>query len=112
MKKSVLAVFSCIALSAGVFAQEDMKTEWTKKFDHKTTWTGTGLEGPDEVSYIATNKEITVYNKRKVDALVKLGDFRGRLIELEEGIIEIVGRNIKITRQIKIYCTIGVIISS
>ena len=45
------------------------------------------------------SKEITVYNKRKVDALLKLGDFRGRLIELEEGIIEIakavIGKNDK-----------------
>jgi len=34
-------------------------------------------------------KEITLYNKRKVDALVKLGDFRERLTDLEEGITEI-----------------------
>ncbi len=34
-------------------------------------------------------KEITLYNKRKVDALIRLGDFRERLIDLEEGITEI-----------------------
>ncbi len=61
MKKQVLTALSCIFLSFGSFAQEDMKTEWTKKFEHKTNWVGTGLEGPGEVSYIATNKEITVY---------------------------------------------------
>lgn len=61
MKNSILTAISCIALTTGVFAQEEMKTEWTKKFDHKTDWVGTGLEGPKEVSYIATDKEITVY---------------------------------------------------
>ena len=44
-------------------------------------------------------KEVTLYNKKKVDALVQLSDFRGRLIELEEGITEIakavIGKNDK-----------------
>jgi len=34
-------------------------------------------------------KEITLYNKKKVDALVQLGDFRERLTDMEEGITEI-----------------------
>lgn len=34
-------------------------------------------------------KELTLYNKRKVNALVQLGDFRERLTDLEEGITEI-----------------------
>ena len=61
MKKQVLTALSCIFLSFGSFAQEDMKTEWTKKFEHQTTWVGTGLEGADNVSFIATDKKITVY---------------------------------------------------
>ena len=61
MKKQILTALSCALLSVSLFAQEDMKTEWTKKFDHQTNWVGTGLEGPKNVSYIATNKEITVY---------------------------------------------------
>lgn len=61
MKKQFIAALGICALSLGVMAQEDMSVEWTKKFDHKTDWVGTGLEGPNEVSYIATDKEITVY---------------------------------------------------
>jgi hypothetical protein len=61
MKKQILTAISCTFLSLGLFAQEDMKTEWTKKYEHKTDWVGTGLEGSNEVSYIATSKEITVY---------------------------------------------------
>lgn len=61
MKKQILTALMCTVLGLGSFAQEDMKVEWTKKFDHKTDWVGTGLEGPGEVSYIATDKEITVY---------------------------------------------------
>lgn len=61
MKKQIIAALSFCALSLGVMAQEDMQIEWTKKFEHKTDWVGTGLEGPNEVSYIATDKEITVY---------------------------------------------------
>lgn len=61
MKKQILTVLSCTLLSLGLYAQDEMKTQWTKKFDHQTNWVGTGLEGPNEVSYIATNKEITVY---------------------------------------------------
>ncbi len=61
MKKQVLTAVSCILLGFSSFAQEDMKVEWTKKFEHKTDRVGTGLEGPNEVSYISTDKEITVY---------------------------------------------------
>lgn len=61
MKKQLLTALSFCALSLGLLAQEDMQIEWTKKFDHQTNWVGTGLEGPNEVSYIATDKEITVY---------------------------------------------------
>ena len=61
MKTKMIAAFCCLSLSIGAFAQEEMKTQWTKKYEHKTQWVGTGLEGPDEVSYIATDKKITVY---------------------------------------------------
>ena len=61
MKKQLFTAGFCLLLGLGSFAQEDMKVEWTKKFDHKTDRVGTGLEGSDEVSYIATDKEITVY---------------------------------------------------
>ena len=61
MKKQLLTALSFCALSLGLLAQEDMQIEWTKKFDHQTNWRGTGLEGTNEVSYIATDKEITVY---------------------------------------------------
>lgn len=61
MKKQLLTAISFALLSFGLSAQEDMKVEWSKKYDHQTDWVGTGLEGPKEVSYIATNKEITVY---------------------------------------------------
>ncbi|MCB0801843.1 MAG: PQQ-binding-like beta-propeller repeat protein [Flavobacteriales bacterium] len=61
MKKQLIAISTGLLLSIGLFAQEDMKVEWTKKFEHKAERVGTGLEGPNEVSYIATDKEITVF---------------------------------------------------
>lgn len=61
MKIKLIAAISCLTLSLGLSAQEEMNVAWTKKYEHKTQWVGTGLEGPKEVSYIATNKEITVY---------------------------------------------------
>ncbi len=61
MKSNILTALSFVFISMGVFAQEDMKVEWTKKYDHKSERVGTGLEGPDEVSYIADDKYITVF---------------------------------------------------
>lgn len=61
MKKQIITALSCAFLSLGLFAQEEMSVEWTKKFEHKSDRVGTGLEGPNELSYIATDKEITVF---------------------------------------------------
>ncbi|MBL4710260.1 MAG: PQQ-binding-like beta-propeller repeat protein [Flavobacteriales bacterium] len=61
MKKQIITALSCCMLSLGLMAQEEMQTEWTQKYDHKTQWVGTGLEGPDKVSFIATEKKITVF---------------------------------------------------
>lgn len=61
MKKQIITALSCCFLSLGLMAQEEMKTEWTKKYDHQTKWVGTGLEGPDKVSFIATEKKVTVF---------------------------------------------------
>lgn len=61
MKKQIIIAVSCCLLSLGFMAQEDMQVEWTKKYEHKTQWVGTGLEGPNEVSFIATEKKITVF---------------------------------------------------
>ena len=61
MKNQITTALGFVFLSLSISAQNDMKVEWTKKYDHQTNWVGTGLEGENEVSYIATNKEITVY---------------------------------------------------
>lgn len=61
MKKHIVTALSCAMLSFGLLAQGDMKVQWNKKYDHQAEMVGTGLEGPDELSYISTDKEITVF---------------------------------------------------
>lgn len=61
MKTKMLTLAAAITLGVAAMAQEEMQVEWEKKFDHKAEIVGTGLEGPKELSYIATDKEITVY---------------------------------------------------
>ncbi|MEQ8907848.1 MAG: PQQ-binding-like beta-propeller repeat protein [Vicingaceae bacterium] len=60
MKTKMLTLAAALALSVVGFAQEEMKVQWEKQYDHKSDMHGTGLEG--EVSYLATDKEITVFN--------------------------------------------------
>jgi outer membrane protein assembly factor BamB len=69
MKKQLLTLTGCAFLSLGLFAQDDMKEAWTQKYDHQTERVGTGLEGDGEVSYIATDKEITVYKTSNGDVV-------------------------------------------
>lgn len=58
MKK--LTMLSVMLLSfATLFAQEDMPIVWESKMDHQILFTGTSLEG--EVSYAASDKEMTVF---------------------------------------------------
>jgi outer membrane protein assembly factor BamB len=61
MKTKMLTLVAALTFSVAAIAQEEMQVEWEKKFDHKAEIVGTGLEGPKELSYIATDKEITVY---------------------------------------------------
>lgn len=61
MKSKVSILAAAFTLSTAAFAQEDMPIAWEKKYEHKSERVGTGLEGPNEVSYIADDKEITVY---------------------------------------------------
>ena len=61
MKKHIVTALSCAMLSFGLMAQEDMNVQWNKKYDHQTEMVGTGLEGPNELSYISTDKGITVF---------------------------------------------------
>lgn len=60
MKKYILAVAIFAGLSG--FAQEDMSEAWNIRLEHKITRHGTGLEGAGEVSYAASDKQITVFN--------------------------------------------------
>ena len=69
MKKQLLIISGLVSMSIGVYAQEDMKEAWTQKYDHKTERVGTGLEGEGEVSYIATDKEITVFKTSNGDVV-------------------------------------------
>ena len=70
MKKKALTLLSFgILLGLNSYAQEEMQTQWTHKYDHKTQRVGTGLEGPNELSYIATDKDITVF--KTADGSVK-----------------------------------------
>lgn len=61
MKNKFRFLIAAFVISLGLHAQEDMQTVWEKKFDHQGVKVGTGLEGPNEVSYIADDKEITVF---------------------------------------------------
>lgn len=58
MKKSILSLVA-ICFAIGLFAQEEMSLVWEGKAEHSITRTGTGLEG--EISYVANDKEITVF---------------------------------------------------
>ncbi len=62
MKNNLLSLAACFMLILTAQAQEDMPIVWEKKFDHKAIKVGAGLEGPDSKSYIADDKNITVYN--------------------------------------------------
>lgn len=59
MKTKLIALFAVMSLGLMTYGQEEMKIQWEKEFDHKSDRHGTGLEG--EVSYIATDKDITVF---------------------------------------------------
>jgi len=86
MKKKVLTALSFTLLSFGLFAQEEMQVEWNQKYDHKTERVGTGLEGPGELSYIATDKEMTVF-KTSDGSVVwnkKFKDMTERLRKIDE----------------------------
>lgn len=61
MKKQILTIALALLGSSFAYAQEEMKVDWTQKYGHKTQRVGTGLEGPNELSYIATDKMITVF---------------------------------------------------
>lgn len=61
MKKSALFIISVFIASITIQAQEEMPVAWTKQYDHKAEWVGTGLEGEGEVSYISDQKDITVF---------------------------------------------------
>lgn len=60
MKSKILVLAGALMFGLGSFAQEEMKIKWEKDFEHKTDRHGTGLEGG--ISYIATDKDITVFN--------------------------------------------------
>lgn len=60
MKSKILVLAGALMFSLGSFAQEEMKIKWEKEFEHKSDRHGTGLEG--EISYLATDKDITVFN--------------------------------------------------
>lgn len=61
MKNKLTLFATAIFLGLSLQAQEEMKVVWEKKFEHKGIKVGTGLEGPNEKSYIADDKEITVF---------------------------------------------------
>lgn len=61
MRKQLVSIAALLCITVASFAQEDMQIAWTKKYEHKAQWVGTGLEGPNEKSYIASDKEITVF---------------------------------------------------
>ncbi len=60
MKTKLLTLAAALTFGVLGFAQEEMKVQWEKDFDHKSDMHGTGLEG--KVSYIATDKDITVFS--------------------------------------------------
>ncbi len=57
----ILSFCMFLSFATNGVAQEEMQIKWEKTFEHKTDRVGTGLEGPKEVSYIATDKTITVF---------------------------------------------------
>lgn len=58
MKKLISIAFLMVSFVA-LLAQEDMPIVWESKMDHQILFTGTSLEG--EVSYAASDKEMTVF---------------------------------------------------
>jgi outer membrane protein assembly factor BamB len=58
--KSIYTLLIAMALSLGSWAQDDMNTVWEIGLDHQANLVGTGLEG--EISYAASDKEMTVFN--------------------------------------------------
>lgn len=59
MKKCLLTAMA-VCCSLMLMSQEEMSQDWATELDHKIIFSGTGLEG--EVSYVANDKEMTVFN--------------------------------------------------
>lgn len=56
----IYTAIMALAVCLGSWAQDEMATVWETNLDHKADYVGTGLEG--EISYVASDKEITVFN--------------------------------------------------
>lgn len=61
MKRIITIGFLCL-MATSAWTQEEMPIVWEKKMEHRIQYTGTGLEAAGEVSYAASDKEITVFN--------------------------------------------------
>lgn len=71
MKNKLFALLMFAATA--MCAQDEMSLVWESKMDHRSEYKGTGLEG--EVSYVASDKEITVF-KNSDGSTVWTGKFK------------------------------------